>query len=72
MRIPIAALAGLVALMAVSAQAAPMPPAKATPTERRTAPPIELVRQGCGWGWHRARWRDRWSYWHWGHCVPNW
>ena len=22
--------------------------------------------------WHREHWRDRWGYWHWGECVPNW
>jgi hypothetical protein len=22
--------------------------------------------------WHRGHWRDRWGYWHWGECVPNW
>jgi hypothetical protein len=36
------------------------------------APPVELVREGCGPGWHRHHWRDRWGYWHWGHCVRNW
>ena len=40
----IATLAGLVALASVSAQAAPLPPAKATRVELGTAPPIELVR----------------------------
>ena len=35
----------------VSAQAAPLPPAKATPVELGTAPPIELVRQGMRVGW---------------------
>jgi hypothetical protein len=59
------------ALAATSAQAAPVP-AKVPPVERGAMPPIELVAQGCGWGWHRAHWRDRWGYWHWGHCVPNW
>jgi hypothetical protein len=71
MRKMVPALAGLLALAAVSAQAAPLPPAKATLVELGTAPPIELVRQGCGWGGHRVHWRDRWGYWHWGHCVPN-
>src|SRR6516225_10046256 len=36
-----------------------------------TAPPIELVRDDCGHGWHRTGWRDYWGYWHWGDCVPN-
>ncbi len=26
--------------------------------------PVELVAQGCGWGWHRVHWRDHWGYWH--------
>jgi hypothetical protein len=61
---------GLAAL-AAAAQAAPIAiPAK--PSHIETAPPIELVRQGCGWGWHRVGWGDRWGYWHWGRCVPNW
>ena len=34
------------------------------------APPIELVREGCGEGWHLASWRDRWGNWH-RQCVPN-
>jgi len=72
MRTMIATLAGLVALGAVSVQAAPLPPAKANPAEVGAAPSIELVRQGCGWGWHRGHWRDRWGYWHWGRCYPNW
>jgi len=62
MRTMVSTLAGLVALASVSAQAAPLPPAKATPVELGTAPPIELVRQGCGWGGHRFHWRDRWGY----------
>jgi len=72
MRTMIATLAGLTVLVAVSVQAAPLPPAKATPAKLSTVPPIELVRQGCGWGWHRGGWRDRWGYWHWGRCYPNW
>jgi hypothetical protein len=55
-------VAGLLTLAAVSVQAAPLPPAKASPAELRAAP-IELVRQGCGWGGHRVHWRDRWGYW---------
>ena len=35
------------------------------------APPLELVRDGCGRGWHRTRWRDQWGIWHWGDCVPD-
>jgi hypothetical protein len=64
---------GLAALAAATAEAAPITiPAKPSQIEVGTAPPIELVRQGCGWGWHRVGWWDRWGYWHWGRCVPNW
>jgi hypothetical protein len=72
MRTTIAALAGLLTLAAFSAEATPLPLANATLVELGTAPPIELVRQGCGWGGHRVHWRDNWGYWHWGRCVPNW
>src|ERR1700738_4163261 len=43
-----------VAMAAVSAQAAPPPP-KLRAIELGTAPPVELVRDGCGRGWHRSR-----------------
>ena len=65
MRTMVPTVAGLLTLAAVSAQAAPLPPAKASLAEVRAAPPIELVRQGCGWGWHPLpagqiiRWRGR-------------
>jgi hypothetical protein len=51
------------------AQAAPTVN-KAVIAERGAAPQIELVRQGCGPGWHRVGWRDRAGYWHWGRCAP--
>jgi len=35
------------------------------------APPVELVRDGCGRGWHRDRWRDQSGDSHCGHCIPN-
>ena len=72
MRTTNAILAGLVIFAAVSVQAAPFSPATMTSAELHSAPAIELIRQGCGWGWYRAHWRDRWGYWHWGRCVPNW
>ena len=72
MRTMVATLAGLMALAAIAVQASPLPPVKTTTTELNVVPPVELVRQGCGWGWHRHHWRDSWGYWHWGHCVPNW
>jgi hypothetical protein len=53
---------GIAAFAAVSAQAAPIAaPARVNAVELGAAPPIELVRQDCGWGWHRRRWRDRWG-----------
>jgi hypothetical protein len=64
---------GLAALGAGSVQASPIAvPAKPIAVELGAAPSIELVRQGCGWGWHRGGWRDHRGYWHWGRCVPNW
>jgi hypothetical protein len=73
MRAVVLTFVGLAAVAAASAQAAPITvPAKPMHNTVGTAPPIELVRQGCGWGWHRVRSWDRWGYWHWGRCVPNW
>ena len=62
----ILAVAGGLAL-AASAHATPKP----TATELGVAPPVELVRDGCGRGWHRTHWRDQWGNWQWGDCVPN-
>ena len=63
MRAVVLTFLGLAALGAVPVQAAPMVvPAKQIAVELRGAPSIE-VRQGCGWGWHRGGWRDRWGYW---------
>jgi hypothetical protein len=56
--------------LAASAQAAPVTKNTAS-VGFTTAPPIKLVRDGCGRGWHRTRWRDQWGYWQWGDCVPN-
>jgi hypothetical protein len=72
MRATITTLAGLVALTAITAQAAPLPPARSAMADLNATPPVELVREGCGPGWHRHHWRDRSGYWHWGHCAPNW
>src|SRR5262249_61754500 len=46
--------------LAASAQAAPLAP-NPTSIEFGAAPPVELVRDGCGRGWHRTRWRDPWG-----------
>jgi hypothetical protein len=72
MRTIVPRLSGLAVIAAVSAQAAPLAPKEATPPELAGAPTIELIREGCGHGWHRHHWRDQWGYWHWGRCVPNW
>jgi hypothetical protein len=56
--------------LAASAQAAPVAPDPAS-IELGAAPHVELVRDGCGRGWHRTRWRDQWGYWQWSDCVPN-
>ena len=63
MRAVVVAFVSGVALAAVSAHAAPLPP-KPSAIELGAAPPVELVAGGCGWGWHRQHWRDRWGYWH--------
>jgi hypothetical protein len=55
--------------LSASAQAAPLSP-KPTSIELGAAPPVELVRDGCGRGLHRTRWRDQWGNWQWGDCVP--
>jgi hypothetical protein len=70
MRAVILALVSGVALAATSVQAAPAP-TKAVPSELGVAPSLELVRDGCGRGWHRHHWRDQWGYWHGGDCVPD-
>ena len=69
MRTMILAVAGSLAL-AASAQAAPLASKSAT-IELGASPPVELVRDGCGRGWHRDRWRDQSGDWHWDHCIPN-
>jgi hypothetical protein len=68
MRALIFAFAGALAV-ATSAQAAPFAPKPAS-IELGTTPPIELVRDGCGRGYHRTQWRDQWGNWQWGDCVP--
>lgn len=56
--------------LAASVQAASLAPAPAS-IENGAAPLIQLVRDGCGRGWHRTHWRDQWGNWQWGHCIPN-
>jgi hypothetical protein len=54
MRIIIITCAGLVALSTISAQAAPLPPSKAFPTEP-TVSPIVPAAHGCGYGYKRTQ-----------------
>jgi hypothetical protein len=70
MRVIVVTFAGFVALVTLSAQAAPLPPVKANAIELGSVPPSP-VRDDCGHGWHRTGWRDQWGRWHWGECVPN-
>jgi hypothetical protein len=53
-----------------SAQAVPLAPNPVS-IELGAAHSVELVRDGCGRGWHRDSWRDQSGDWHWGHCIPN-
>ena len=69
MRTFIVACVGGLAL-AATAQAAPLAPNSAS-IEFGEALPVEPVRDDCGRGWHRTRWRDQWGNWQWGDCVPN-
>lgn len=71
MRTIIAFCTGLLALCAIAVQAAPLLPAKAHPTGMAVSPPVELVAQGCGYGYRRTQWQDEWGRWHWGRCVPK-
>jgi hypothetical protein len=68
MRLILAFAVGLL-LAGGSAVAAPQ---FATPnqTELGTASSLHLVAGGCGPGFHRQGWRDRYGRWH-VRCVPN-
>jgi hypothetical protein len=58
--------------LALTTSAQPAPVWRNTAGVKLGAPPhIELVRDGCGRGWHRDHWRDQQGDWHWGHCIPN-
>ena len=63
------AILGFVAFASLSAHAAPRVPPKGSPG---VAPSIGLVRDGCGYAYHRTIWQDEWGDWYWGRCVPNW
>ena len=66
-----AAIAALVAVFGLMALPAPGWAAPAAPQGIAVAAPsIWMVRDGCGAGWHKQGWRDRWGNWH-RRCVPN-
>jgi len=71
MRTSLSTCAGLLALCGISAQAAPLPPAKADPTELGVSSLIQQVAHGCGYGQQRTQWQDEYGRWHWGRCVPK-
>jgi hypothetical protein len=71
MRTVVTALAGLIALAAVSTRATPVAPTQSTEAELGASRPIELVAHGCGYGQQRTQWQDQWGRWHWGRCVPK-
>jgi len=54
MRVVVPTFAGLVAFVALSAQAAPLGPPQPSATELGAAAPIELARDGCGYGYYRT------------------
>jgi hypothetical protein len=71
MRVIVGTFAGLVALAALSAHAAPSP-SKGNWLPLGAPLSFGLGDQGCGEGWHQALWRDWRGDWWWGPCVPNW
>ena len=69
-RIIVATFTGLAALAAVSAQAAPFPPAKTFADEVGACPPIEKLAQERGSGWHSVPCDERWGHCHSDNCFP--
>jgi hypothetical protein len=70
MRVIVTPLVAVVALAAVSVQAAPAPN-KHNWGQLGALPSFELGAQGCEYGSHQSLWRDWRGDWHWGHCVRN-
>ena len=68
MRVILRTLVGLIALMAVSAQAA-LNPNQENRRPLGTALSFELGDQACRSGWHRVLWRDWLGRWRWGPCF---
>jgi hypothetical protein len=71
MRVIPPALVGLVILLAVPAQAVPTPKDEIWRPLPSRSLSLNLGDQGCGEGFHEARWRDWRGEWWWGPCVPN-
>jgi hypothetical protein len=69
MRLILAALVAALPLVGGPASAAPQF-AMPQRSELGTAAPLRLAAGGCGIGFHRQRWRDRYGRWHL-RCVPN-
>jgi hypothetical protein len=65
-RVIVAAFTSLVALAAVSAQAAPVLPAKIS----AACPPMEQAAHERGSGWHSVPCDDRWGHCHSDRCFP--
>jgi hypothetical protein len=70
-RIIVAAFTNLIALAAVSAQAAPFLPAKTFACEPGGCPPVEKVAQERGSGWHPVPYGERWGHCPSGRCFPT-
>jgi hypothetical protein len=66
MRPLVAAIVGLVFILNVPVQAAPMLKA----AQLHSAIPVQPTAGGCGVGWHRQYWRDASGVLHY-RCVPN-
>ena len=69
-RIIVAMITGFVALAAVSAQGAPLPPLKRTAGQLDACPPIEKLAQERGPGWHSVPCDERWGHCHSDSCFP--
>ncbi|HJU20208.1 MAG TPA: hypothetical protein VJ770_27455 [Stellaceae bacterium] len=69
MRLVLAAFTAGLFLAGGSAFAAPQF-SQPNRTELGAAAPLQLVAGGCGIGFHRQGWRDRYGRWH-VRCVPN-
>jgi hypothetical protein len=69
-RIIVATFTSFVALAAVLAQAAPLPPAKISAAEVGACPPMEQAAHERGSVWHPVPCSERWGHCHWSTCFP--